>query len=67
MLTLPGTVFGAPAERLALRLSVCDYDGARALELTEHLANPTRAVAKLAPNVMEAVDAIRAFVTDLAA
>ena len=65
VLALPGSAFGAPHERLALRLSVCDYNGAEALAAcAEREINPNQ-VAEFAPRVVAAADAIAAF-TELA-
>ena len=61
VLALPGSAFGAPPDLLALRLSVCDYNGAEALAAcAEHGIDPNR-VADFAPRVVAAADAIAAF------
>ncbi len=61
VIALPGADFGAPPDRLALRLSVCDYDGAEALlACAEHDIRPNQ-VAAFAPRVVVAADAIRAY------
>jgi aspartate/methionine/tyrosine aminotransferase len=62
VLALPGSAFGAPPDCLALRLSVCDYNGVEALAAcAEHEINPYQ-VAEFAPRVVEAADAIAEFV-----
>lgn len=61
VLALPGTGFGAPPERLCLRLSVCDYDGAQALGACAGDVNPASVVRSFAPKVLAAADAIVAF------
>ena len=61
VLALPASAFGALPEHLALRLSVCDYNGAEALAACkEHDINPDR-VADFAPRVVAAADAIATF------
>ena len=61
VLALPGAAFGATPDRLALRLSVCDYNGAEALAACgEREINPSQ-VAEFAPRVVAAADAIAAF------
>ena len=61
VLALPGTAFGAPPDRLALRLSVCDYKGNEALAAcADQEINPDQ-VADFAPRVVAAADAIAAF------
>ena len=61
VLALPGSAFGAPPDRLALRLSVCDYNGAEALTAcTEQEISPDQ-IANFAPRVVAAADAIAAF------
>ncbi len=61
VLSLPGTAFGAPPEQLALRLSVCDYDGATALEMCKEHNDPTSLIEAFAPRVVEAARAIVTF------
>jgi aspartate aminotransferase len=61
VLALPGADFGAPPDRLALRLSVCDYEGAEALDASlEREIRPDQ-VAEFAPRVVAAAEAIAAF------
>ncbi len=63
VLALPGSAFGAPPDLLALRLSVCDYNGAEALVVcAEDEVDPDR-VADFAPRVVAAAVAIAAFAT----
>ena len=64
VLSLPGTAFGAPPEVLALRLSVCDYDGATALEMCKQNSDPANLIAAFAPRVVEAARAIVTFVQE---
>ncbi|MDH3362306.1 MAG: pyridoxal phosphate-dependent aminotransferase [Gammaproteobacteria bacterium] len=64
VLSLPGTAFGAPPEALALRLSVCDYDGAAALEMCREYSDPANLVEAFAPRVDAAARAIAAFVQE---
>lgn len=61
VLSLPGTAFGAPPEALVLRLSVCDYDGAAALELCQDQDNPANLIDAFAPRVVDATQAIVEF------
>ena len=61
VLSLPGTAFGAPPEALALRLSVCDYDGAAALDVCREHGDPANLAETFAPRVDEAAKAIVAF------
>ena len=61
VLALPGTGFGAPPERLCLRLSVCDYDGALALDMCEGVDDPTEVIGRFAPRVVAAAAALRGF------
>jgi aspartate/methionine/tyrosine aminotransferase len=65
VLALPGTGFGAAAEHLVLRLSVCDYDGAEALRIAGNSDNLGEQVDGLAPRVIEAAEAIAEFVAAL--
>ena len=61
VLALPGSAFGAPPDLLALRLSVCDYEGADALAASaEHAISPEQ-VADFAPRVVAAADAVAVF------
>ena len=61
VLALPGAAFGAPPNRLALRLSVCDYDGAEALAACVDDGIGAKQVTEFAPRVVAAADAIAAF------
>lgn len=65
VLTLPGTGFGAAAEHLVLRLSVCDYDGANALRIAGNSDDLETLVEAMAPRVVEAAEAIADFVQAL--
>lgn len=65
VLGLPGTGFGAAAEHLVLRLSVCDYDGAAALRIAGDSDNLEEQVDAMAPRVIEAAAAIAEFVRSL--
>lgn len=61
--TLPGSAFGAEPDVLTLRLSGCDYDGAKALaayQSGETLDN--RFVEKHAPHVVKQIEIFSAFV-----
>jgi aspartate/methionine/tyrosine aminotransferase len=61
VLALPGAAFGAPPDLLALRLSICDYNGVEALAAcAEHEISPNQ-VAEFAPRVVAAAEAIAAF------
>lgn len=64
VLALPGTGFGAQPADLCLRLSVCDYDGAQALESLRRAAAGPPAIADFAPRVAEAATALQAFARD---
>ena len=61
VLALPGDAFGASPDQLALRLSVCDYDGAEALAACAGQDIDPGLVADFAPRVVAAADAIAAF------
>lgn len=61
-LTLPGEGFGVRPDRLGLRLSVCDYDGASALEVAHEDAGN---VEQYAPNVLAGVRAIANLINSL--
>jgi len=65
VLALPGTAFGAPQDRLALRLSVCDYDGAEALAACDGEKDPAGLVMQFAPRVVAGADAIATFARQL--
>jgi len=65
VLALPGTAFGASRNRLALRLSVCDYDGAAALAACAGDIDPADRVTDFAPRVVAGADAIAAFARTL--
>ncbi|HBR68898.1 MAG TPA: hypothetical protein DEA55_05935 [Rhodospirillaceae bacterium] len=61
--TLPGSAFGAEPEVLTLRLSGCDYDGAKALAAYMSGEKLNRAfVEKHAPRVLKAIDIFGEFV-----
>ena len=51
--TLPGTAFGDQPENLTLRLAVCDYDGAQALEYYQKdpECSPDALVKTCCPNI----------------
>lgn len=66
-LTLAGSSFGASPETLALRLSVCDYDGAQALLEFRATEDPAEAVETVAPRLVSGARAIRRFATDVPA
>lgn len=62
--TLAGSAFGERPDKLCLRLSGCDYDGGKALELWSAPGKrPDEFVARAAPNVVAALDAIERFVS----
>lgn len=65
---LPGVEFGRPAEELTMRLSYVDFDGARALEAARHVPEDRPLDAtfldQYCPNVVRAIDAIAAWMTD---
>ncbi len=63
VLALPGTGCGAASERLCLRLSVCDYDGALALKVCDGVADPADVIGQFAPRVVAATKALREFAT----
>lgn len=61
--SLPGTAFGEEPEKLTLRLSGCDYDGAKALEAYQNgTALDEDFISTYAPNVQAACDAFAAFI-----
>ena len=66
VMALPGTAFGAPPGQLALRLSVCDYDGAGALAACAGHEDPVTLVPEFAPRVIAAADSVAAFAERLA-
>ena len=65
VLVLPGTGFGASADHLALRLSVCDYDGGLALQQAARGADLDGLVETLAPRVIQAAEGIASFTRQL--
>ena len=65
LLSLPGHAFGAAPEQLALRLSVCDYDGAEALAACPEGEDPTSRIERFASRVVAATEALERFVSDL--
>lgn len=60
-LTLAGSNFGAPPETLALRLSVCDYDGEQALRVFQTTEDSAEAVERAAPRLVSGARAIRRY------
>lgn len=64
LVTLPGTAFGETPENLRLRLSVCDYDGADAMNvLANKRGKLTEAdIGDFAPNVIAAINSLESFV-----
>lgn len=67
VITLPGTAFGATPEELALRLSVCDYDGAAALHAAKNGAVLDDGfVSAFAPRLVAAADAFERFTAQMA-
>jgi aspartate aminotransferase len=65
--TLPGTGFGAEEEVLTLRLSGCDYDGAKALAAYQNGEKLDRAfVEKYAPRVIRSIEIFGQFLADCA-
>ncbi len=66
--TLPAIGFGADPEVLALRLSGCDYDGAKALEAYRAGAKLNQAFLETyAPNILRALDVFAAFIAEITA
>ncbi len=64
--TLPAIGFGADPEVLALRLSGCDYDGAKALEAYRAGAKLDREFLETyAPNILGALDVFAAFIAEV--
>ncbi len=63
LVSLPGTAFGEEPERLTLRLSGCDYDGAAVLQAYQNGETLDAGfIARYAPNVDLALDAFAACV-----
>jgi len=63
--TLPGAAFGVEAEVLTLRVSGCDYDGAKALEAYQGgEALDGAFVAKYAPNIIRSLDIFGEFIAE---
>lgn len=61
--SLPGTAFGEEPERLTLRLSGCDYDGAKALEAYQKGATlDDDFMNTYAPNIKSSCDAFTTFI-----
>lgn len=65
VLALPGTGFGAAADHLALRLSVCDYDGSHALQAAASSDDLDGLIETMAPRVLRAASGIANFVRQL--
>jgi hypothetical protein len=65
--TLSGRVFGEKPEVLKLRLSACDYDGGKALEVWHamNISDDTQGkIEQIAPNVVSAMRAFESFIGD---
>lgn len=68
LVTLPGIAFGAEPDVLTLRLSSCDYDGAKALKAYQDGATLDEAfIETYAPNVKAQVEAFGKFVASVTA
>ncbi len=65
--TLPGTAFGADPSDLTLRLSGCDYDGAKALGAYQEGAELNEQfIEKYAPRIVESLEIFARFISDAA-
>jgi aspartate aminotransferase len=65
--TLSGRVFGEKSDVLKLRLSACDYDGGKALEVWHamNISDDTQGkIEQIAPNVVSAMRAFELFIGD---